>query len=296
MTPTRMAPGTAPFREDTGSAAPLRLAGGADGATLEFLVDEVGLAYGRFGDLVLKSSYQPLFCMEGDWLQPFGVEALVTGLREGGAVGAEEILGLAVGEKREAVERLCRTLHVRNHHAMGLPGIQLFFNADPGFTAGDVEHLAWMLAEEGIAPELVTCEITEQAGEDARMRALARELRAVGVRLAVDDFGAGHSTAERVRALQPDTVKIDSDWFQAVAARPDALRLLPALFARLSDLGCTILVEGVETPRQLLAAVEAGADLLQGYLLARPALAGTIVDGAPLLVRDLVAGGVTRRA
>ena len=113
-------------------------------------------------------------------------------------------------------------------------------------------------------------------------------MRAIGVRLAVDDFGAGHSTAERVRALRSDTVKIDAAWFRSVVSRPEALRLLPALFARLGDLGCRILVEGIETPRQLHAAVEAGADLLQGYLLARPALAGTIVDDAPLLIRDLM--------
>lgn len=287
---------TAPLRKIDDTAAPAGPAGVTDAATLEFLVDEVGIAYGRFGDIVLKSSYQPLYCVEGDWLQPFGVEALVTGLREGVAVRADEILGLVAGERREALDRLCRTLHVRNHHAMGLPGMQLFFNADPGFTAGDVEHLAWMLAEEGVAPELVTCEITEQAGDDARLQALAAELRAIGVRLAVDDFGAGHSTAGRVRALRPDTVKVDAKWFRSVVARPDALRLLPVLFSRLSDLGCTILVEGIETPRHLLAAVEAGADLLQGYLLARPALAGTIVDEAPLQIRDLVAGGVTRRA
>ncbi|WP_210321227.1 EAL domain-containing protein [Aquibium microcysteis] len=291
-----MSKGTAPLRKIEAVTAPEEPGAAADTVVLEFLVDEVGIAYGRYGDIVMKSSYQPLYSLEGDWLQPFAVEALVTGLRDGVGVGAEEILGRARGGRREALERLCRTLHVRNHHAMGLPGMQLFFNADPGFSPADVEHLAWMLAEEGIAPELVTCEITEQASDDDRLRALAADLRSIGIRLAVDDFGAGHSTAGRVRTLRPDTVKVDAGWFRSVVARPDALRLLPSLFAQLSDLGCTILVEGIETPRHLLAAVEAGADLLQGYLLARPALAGTIVDEAPLQIRDLAAGGATRRA
>lgn len=268
-----------------------------DGERPEFLVDEVGIAYGRFGGLVLKSCYQPLYRVTGDWLQPFGVEALVTGMRDTVPVGADEILALVKGKQREGLERLCRMLHVRNYHQMGLPGMQLFFNADPGFSFDDVEHLGWLLAEEGVAPDLVTCEITEQAGDDARLRVLADELRAIGVRLAVDDFGAGHSTAERVRALRPDTVKIDAAWFRSVVARPEASRLLPALFSRLDDLGCRILVEGIETPRQLHAAVEAGADFLQGYLLARPALAGTIVDDAPLLIRDLMPDiAVTLRA
>lgn len=262
----------------------------------ELLADELGIAYGRFGDLVLKSSFQPLYRVEADRLQPFGVEALVTGMREGDAVRADDILGLVAGEKRAALERLCRTLHLRNHHAMGLPSMQLFFNADPGFSAADVEHLAGLLWEEGIAPDLVTCEITEQAGDDGRLRALAASLRSIGVRLAVDDFGAGHSTAARVRTLRPDIVKVDAKWFRSVVARPDALRLLPSLFARLSDLGSAILVEGIEAPRQLQAALEAGADLFQGFLLARPALAGTIVDETPLPIRDLLAGGVPQRS
>lgn len=277
--------------------APAASARRVEDARPEFLVDEVGIAYGRFGELVLKSCYQPLFRVEGDWLQPFGVEALVTGMRQKASIGADEILGLVEGEQRARLERLCRMLHVRNYHQIGLPGLQLYFNADPGFTLDDVEHLGWLLAEAGVEPNLVTCEITEQSGDDVRLRALADELRAIGVRLAVDDFGAGHSTAERVRALRPETVKIDANWFRSVVSQPEALRLLPTLFARLGDLGCRILVEGIETPRQLHAAVEVGADLLQGFLLARPALAGTIVDDAPLLIRDLMPDiAVTLRA
>jgi len=283
-----MAPRTVPLTTGNGDAVSGRPVSCPDSRKLELLVDEIGIAYGRFGDMVLKSCYQPLYCVEGDWLQPFGVEALVTGIRGTVTIGADEILGLVAGEQREALERLCRMLHVRNYHNMGLPGIQLFFNADPGFSVDDVEHLGWMLAEEGVAPELVTCEITEQAGDDAHLLALSRGLRAIGVRLAVDDFGAGHSTAARVRSLCPHTVKIDAKWFRSVVSRPEALRMLPALFARLSDLGCAILVEGIETPHELHAAINAGADLLQGYLLARPALAGTIIDESPLLIRDLM--------
>jgi EAL domain-containing protein (putative c-di-GMP-specific phosphodiesterase class I) len=285
-----MAPRIVPVPPPQDAVSPGRPVGGREGAKPTFLVDEIGIAYGRFGDLVLKSCYQPLYRVEGDWLRPFGVEALVTGMRETAAIGADEILGGVDGAQREALERLCRMLHVRNYHNMGLPGVQLFFNANPGFTVEDVEQLGWILAEEDIAPELVTCEITEQAGDDARLPVLAAELRAIGVRLAVDDFGAGHSTAARVRALRPDTVKIDAAWFHAAVSRPEALKLLPSLFARLGDFGCGILVEGIETPRHLHAAVDAGADLLQGYLLARPALAGTIIDESSLLIRDLMAG------
>jgi EAL domain-containing protein (putative c-di-GMP-specific phosphodiesterase class I) len=55
-------------------------------------------------------------------------------------------------------------------------------------------------------------------------------------------------------------------------------------------------VEGIETPHHLKVAVEAGADLFQGFLLGRPALAGTIVDETPLSIATLVRSRVERRS
>jgi EAL domain-containing protein (putative c-di-GMP-specific phosphodiesterase class I) len=262
----------------------------------EFHVDEAGIAYGRFGSIVLKSSYQPLFAREAGLLVPFGVEALVTGFREEQGVAPAELFGLVDGPAQATLERLCRTLHIRNYENMGLPGMELYFNADPSLTAADVEHLEWLLEENALAAELVTCEITEGAAEEGRLVELADELRGTGMRVAVDDFGAGHSTAARVRTIRPDTVKIDGGWFHAVAAREAALAQLPSLFERLRGLGCRILVEGIETPHHLKVAVEAGADLFQGFLLGRPALAGTIVDETPLSIATLVRSRVERRS
>jgi EAL domain-containing protein (putative c-di-GMP-specific phosphodiesterase class I) len=262
----------------------------------EFYVDEAGIAYGRFGSIVLKSSYQPLYAREAGLLVPFGVEALVTGFRNEQAVAPAELFGLVDGLAQATLERLCRMLHIRNYENMGLPGMELYFNADPYLTTADIEHLEWLLEENALAAELVTCEITEGAAEDDRLIALAAELRGAGLRLAVDDFGAGHSTAARVRTLRPDTVKIDGGWFHAVAAREAARAQLPALFERLRGLGCRILVEGIETRHQLTVAVEAGADLFQGFLLGRPALAGTVVDLTPLEIDMLAQDRVERRS
>lgn len=253
-----------------------------------FNIDEVGIAYGRFQELRLKSCYQPLFRVEGDVLMPFAVEALVIAFTGGRAVPAAKLFERAAAEERVALERLCRVLHMRNYHNIGVAGLELFFNVDPAMPDEEVEHLDWLFAENEIPPGMVVCEITEAfgAGKD-RVTALARTVRGSGMRVAVDDFGAGHSTPARLRLIRPDIVKLDAGWFQKIVADKAARDFLPRLFERFHELDCTVLVEGIETPEQLVAAISAGADHLQGFLLARPALAGTIFNDAPLSVAAL---------
>lgn len=268
------------------------MAGGARvSGAFAFNVDEVGIAYGRFRELRLKSCYQPLFRVEDDLLMPFAVEALVIAFTGGKAVPAAKLFERAAAGERAGLERLCRVLHMRNYHNIGVDGLELFFNVDPAMSDEDVEHLDWLFAENEIAPGMVVCEITEAFGAGTeRVTALCENVRRSGMRVAVDDFGAGHSTPARLRLIRPDIVKLDAAWFQKIVADNAAREFLPRLFARFHELGTKVLVEGIETPEQLLVAIAAGADHLQGFLLARPALAGTIFDDAALSVAALSSG------
>lgn len=257
-------------------------------ADFSFNIDEVGIAYGRFQELRLKSCYQPLFRVEDDNLVPFAVEALVIAFTAGKAVPATSLFERAEKSEREALERLCRVLHMRNYTNIGVDGLELFFNADPAMSDVDVEHLEWLFIENAIPPGLVVCEITEGAGPGReRVAALVRRVRQAGMRVALDDFGAGHSTPARLRLIKPDIVKIDAVWFQKAVADDEARGLLPGLFAHFHDLGCRVLVEGIETAEHLETAVSAGGDFVQGFLIARPALAGTIFDDAPVALASL---------
>jgi EAL domain-containing protein (putative c-di-GMP-specific phosphodiesterase class I) len=67
--------------------------------------------------------------------------------------------------------------------------------------------------------------------------------------------------------------------------------LFKSFVSGLHDLGAQVLVEGIETPEQLSCAVEAGAEYLQGFLLSRPRLAGTIFDPSPLRIDVLLQPG-----
>lgn len=253
------------------------------------MVDEVGIESGRYGPFRLKTLYQPIYQTRGDTLVPFGVEGLVNPFRDGETVPVSEFMGEVQRKDRMFVESMCRALHLRNYNNIGEPGLRLFFNYDPlahddlDAAIGQIRYMAGRLDEIGINPRLLVCEITEsRALDDAMLARLAAEMRSYEIRLAIDDFGAGHSTLARVGMIEPDFVKLDGDWFRRIADVPAAARLLPPLVAALQKTGAEVLVEGIETVDQLAVALDTGSHYLQGFLLGRPAPAGTIFDPAPL--------------
>jgi len=256
-------------------------------------IDEVGIQTGWYGRFQLKSAYQPVFLHRSGVLHPFAVEGLIRPFVEGRPVAASELFEAVPPEDRLTIETLCRALHLRNHHNIGVPGLELFFNFNPHIHDDidkAIELLAIMarrLVEIDLDIRLLVCEITEAAAldRDTFIR-LAAEMRRIGMRLAIDDFGSGHSTLERVDMIEPDIVKIDGSWFRRVVDAPGASRLLANLIAGFQRGGAGVLVEGIETPDQLTVALESGADYVQGYLLGRPKLAGTIFDTAPKLVEQ----------
>jgi diguanylate cyclase (GGDEF)-like protein len=152
-----------------------------------------------------------------------------------------------------------------------------------------------LLADAGVPAARLTVEVLELnlIEHDAVSMRTLQHLRESGVRIAVDDFGAGYATLARLQALNPDVLKIDRS---LVAGEGDAsLRLLDGAAQLARQLGARVVAEGIETTAQLDAALAAGCDLLQGFLLARPAppeeLAG-LVEAAAAVGPAAAAGQV----
>lgn len=257
-------------------------------------VDEVGIETGRYGGFFLKSAYQPVFRRESDVLVPFAVEGLIMPFVDGKRVPSQRLFQETLPEDKIFVESMCRALHLRNYHNIGVDGLQLFFNFDPGVhqdagvAISEIRFMAKRLGELGLDSRLLVCEVTEKALASDILVRLAAEMRRHGIRLAIDDFGTGDSNLARVDLIEPDIVKIDGQWFRKVSEVAETARLLPALVAGFKGRGVEVLVEGIETAWQLRIALEAGADFFQGYLLGRPALAGTIFDETPLAIEELI--------
>ncbi|WOS67199.1 MULTISPECIES: EAL domain-containing protein [Sinorhizobium] len=130
------------------------------------------------------------------------------------------------------------------------------------------------------APRLVL-EITERSpiAQLSRTAEFVQDIRSLGYRVAVDDFGASFSTPEVIFSMAVDIVKIDSFFVQS-SSRPDADRMLHHMVGLASCVAPTIVVEGVETYNQLTLARAAGATHVQGYLLSEPTLFPTYPGSA----------------
>lgn len=154
-------------------------------------------------------------------------------------------------------------------------GARLFVNASPMTLLDgtvDPSELERQLLSSGSTPESVVIELTEHAEVDdlATLGDITGALRGVGFGLALDDAGAGNNSLERIARLRPDYVKIDRSLVSG-CDRDQALRQLVEVLASFGRmLGARVVAEGVETLGELHAVSAAGADLAQGYVIARP--------------------------
>jgi diguanylate cyclase (GGDEF)-like protein/PAS domain S-box-containing protein len=135
-----------------------------------------------------------------------------------------------------------------------------------------VERVAARLAAHDIDPGTLVVELTETAAmqDPSRVGPLLRELAATGVRIAIDDFGAGHSSLARLIALPVHILKIDRSFLARAPADPGAAAVLTAVIGLARSLEMAAVAEGVETEEQREQLVQLGCPLAQGFLLGRP--------------------------
>jgi len=239
---------------------------------------------GRLGEIVfagfsLSSSFQPIYSLAHR--QAVAYEGLIRAADGRGCelTPPELFMKAPHGEPRVRLDRLCRRLHVGNflRLAENVPGARswLFLNVDP-YVATEGKHhgsfFAQMLGEHGLPPHRVAVELIETSVEDEQRLATAVEYyRSLGCLIVIDDFGAGHSNFDRIWRLRPDVVKIDREMTRRVGTEPLARRMFSGIVQLMHEAGALVCVEGIETEAEALCAIDAGADLVQGFFFARPA-------------------------
>jgi diguanylate cyclase (GGDEF)-like protein/PAS domain S-box-containing protein len=134
----------------------------------------------------------------------------------------------------------------------------------PDFAA----DLGERLRHAGVDASLLTMELTESATlrEPERIGPLLRDLRALGLQLAIDDFGAGWSSLSRLRSLPVQILKIDRSFLREIPDIPEAGAIVRAIIALSDALGRTTVAEGVEQPVQQHFLAAQGCPLAQGRL------------------------------
>ena len=149
-----------------------------------------------------------------------------------------------------------------------------------------------MGAAPGLPADRLELEITETSQLDPgkAVQAMMRALKGLGVRLAVDDLGAGYSRLEYLRSFPLDNVKIDRSFITPIETDVSARRVLRAIIDLCRSFNMSITAEGVETAFQAEFLREANCDRLQGYYFARPGALPTDVDAYRRLAPGAAAG------
>ncbi|HKG76829.1 MAG TPA: EAL domain-containing protein [Beijerinckiaceae bacterium] len=225
---------------------------------------------------LIEPWYQPFVDVSSR--RPVGAEALARWSHPvRGVLTPNAFLGLAdeCGLMGEMFQRIIRAACVPGRRWLASGQIQhLSVNVSPsqfrsGSLAGDLLSLLSTLA---FSPQALVVEITEDVllHDLDRSRAQLEQLAAHGVRIALDDFGAGYANIAYLRQLPIHTIKIDRLLTVDVASDNKARAIVWAVAEIAQALDLELVAEGVETEAQALWLARSGCRILQGYLFGRP--------------------------
>ncbi len=146
-----------------------------------------------------------------------------------------------------------------------------------------------VLFETGLSADRLELEITEGVlvGDFPRAQSILRQLKCLGVRIAMDDFGTGYSSLSYLQSFPFDKIKIDRSFVSSLFSKPQSEAIVRAIIGLGRGLGLPVIAEGVETEDQLAFLTNEGCAEAQGYLIGRPRLIHEYAQ--------IVAGGAHRR-
>lgn len=138
----------------------------------------------------------------------------------------------------------------------------------PGF----VQSVGEIVQQTGLPASRLELEITETAliRDPGRALAMLRQLKELGVRIAMDDFGTGYSSLSNLRAFPFDKIKIDQSFIKSVNVNEEAAAIVRAVLGLGRGLALPVIAEGVETEEELSFLRAESCQEAQGYLLGRP--------------------------
>ncbi len=246
---------------------------GRDSATQDMDVEDQALALIQFEKLLSTRSvvphYQPIVTLPER--ATVGYESLARSRLYGLRFPAS-IFGAAAHFRKE-VETSCLLRHYGVTQARHLPGnFAIFLNTHPAELddADLVESLRLLRETAGELP--LVLEIHEASVTSPnRLRELKRAIGELGIKLAYDDFGAGHARLLELSEAPPDFLKFDRKLMRGIDSAPSSRwRLLADLLKMSQDLNVEAIAEGVETPGEAAACEELGFRLAQGFEFGKP--------------------------
>ena len=223
--------------------------------------------------------YQPLVALRGGETTSF--EALLRWRHPVHGLLAPDVFipvaeqsGLIVPLGKQVLRAACAA-------AAGWPGparVAVNLSAIQFRSPGLVRTVVNALGQSGLPPERLELEITESVllEDDEANLSILRTLRALGIRIVLDDFGTGFSALGYLRRFPFDKIKIDRSFVRDLTEPEQSGAIVRAIIGLGRSLGITVVAEGVENARQLRRLREEGCDEAQGFLLSPPVAAGEV--------------------
>jgi EAL domain-containing protein (putative c-di-GMP-specific phosphodiesterase class I) len=223
-------------------------------------------------------AFQPIVSVKDQVI--FAHEALARGPEGQPAVS---VLDRVTWENRHSFDQECRARAIERATSLEM-GESLSINFIPNAVANPrlcIQRTLRTAAECDFALSRLIFEVTESeklVDVESLVR-IFREYRKLGIRTAIDDFGAGYAGLNLLARFQPDIVKIDIDLIRGIDVSMPKQVIVENIVSLCNKLGIVALAEGIETVAERDFLVSIGIDLMQGFLFARPSFkAISVVD------------------
>jgi diguanylate cyclase (GGDEF)-like protein len=161
------------------------------------------------------------------------------------------------------------------------------------------DQVSAMLTKHGVPPHLLELEVTESAIiiDPERALAMLQKLSALGMRISLDDFGAGYTSLSQLTSMPISEIKIDRSFVMKMAEDPNSALIVSSVVELGHNMGMTLVAEGVEDEDALATLAGLRCDIAQGYHLSRPIPAADFdawSAGRPIQALHPVEAGVRR--
>jgi EAL domain-containing protein (putative c-di-GMP-specific phosphodiesterase class I) len=225
--------------------------------------------------------YQPQFDLQSGKM--VGQEALLRWTNPKlGSIAPDQFIpiaeenGLIVPIGTWVLHEACQQANAWRMAGHALKGVSVNVSAVQFSRSDFVDMIAGVLNRTGLAPRFLELELTESLViRDVKESANKLEkLRALGVQISVDDFGAGYSSLSYLQRLPIDILKLDRSFVQEFKASSGS-SLVTGIVSLAHGLGMRVTAEGIETEEQLELVHRSGCDKAQGFLLGRPSPAAS---------------------
>jgi diguanylate cyclase (GGDEF)-like protein len=193
-------------------------------------------------------------------------------------VPAAEESGLIVDIGAWALESACHQLALWRDQGIAPPRLALNVSVQQLRMPDFASLVGATLQRHALQPQLLELEISESVFGEEEARVSLRQLAALGVRLALDEFGSGYSSLNYLRQYPVHAIKIDRKFMREVPESLQAATLAATIIHMAHALDKQVIAEGVETLEQLDFLRERGCDIAQGFVLARPSTVAEVSD------------------